>query len=238
MQSDGDAEVDRRVWASVPWSAVSDPGTGTGADTPIGWHKSGIPYPTPGAEAVPLPLQTLDVWIPASTPNNTATPPDPSSLPHPLPGSTWIVYIHGGAWRDPRISAASFTAAATALLLQNTTTPKHNLAGLISLNYRLSPHPSHPSPSDPSRQAKHPDHIADVHAALAFLHRLPILNTDNWILTGHSCGATLAFQAVMDPARWGGLPPSSVSFSPSALVGFNGLYDLAGFIASPPEGYA
>ena len=81
----------------------------------------------------------------------------------------------------------------------------------------------------------------------------------SYVLAGHSCGATLALQACMDPARWGdhedegngkrgpkmfvkgglsdgygGVQPIA---KPKAVVGFNGLYDLAGFIADPPAGY-
>ncbi|KAK4153181.1 Alpha/Beta hydrolase protein [Chaetomidium leptoderma] len=248
MQSQASA-ADLSAWASVPWSPVTDPDpdpdaasittgttTGTTADTPIGWHKAGVPY-IPSGKA--LSLQTLDVWIPSSGNNHNA--PDASSLPH-LPG-TWIIYIHGGAWRDPAISASSFTPAATNLLLRaiTTSTTSKKIAGLVSLNYRLSPHPHHPSPpnDDPARQARHPDHITDILTALAYLHRLGIITKkENWILAGHSCGATLAFQAVMSPARWGLSPDAlTAAAAAAAVVGFNGLYDLAGFIASPPRGY-
>ncbi|KAL2179797.1 uncharacterized protein P884DRAFT_237743 [Thermothelomyces heterothallicus CBS 202.75] len=287
----GDAAADWSAWASVPWTAVFAPSTDAGsvngnvngkvdgADVPIiGWLKSGVPYLPPEKAAS---LQTLDVWIPNLQPTATEpTAPDPSSLPlDPRGGdgsssssssSTWIIYIHGGAWRDPRISSASFAPAATDLLLRaartraSCGTPK--LAGVVSLNYRLSPHPSYPpspSPSgpNPSRQARHPDHIADVLAGLAFLRRRLLLPDDRgddddrdghggenasagrWILAGHSCGATLAFQSVMDPSRWGlpagaGTEKDDAILPPAAIVGFNGLYDLAGFIASPPAGYA
>ncbi|KAL2160822.1 hypothetical protein VTH06DRAFT_1019, partial [Thermothelomyces fergusii] len=139
--------------------------------------------------------------------------------------------------------------------------------------------------------ARHPDHIADVLAGLAFLRRLlhhhhqPSDGHDHdhggsekasgprtaangssdaarprrrqqqqqqqrwtWILAGHSCGATLAFQSVMDPTRWGlagrsaGAEPTTTAAATAAraaaIVGFNGLYDLAGFVAAPPAGYA
>ncbi|KAK4120007.1 alpha/beta-hydrolase [Parathielavia appendiculata] len=236
--------ADWGAWASVPWNPVTDSPTST-AET-LGWHKSGVPY-VPRGQAVAL--QTLDVWIPAA--GITTNPLEPSYLPS-LPG-TWIVYIHGGAWRDPFITSASFTSAATNLLRRVTTTATTTqstqskpsaarIAGLISLNYRLSPHPSHPCPAPdlPSRQARHPDHIADVLTALAFLNRLGILPSDSdspWILAGHSCGATLAFQSVMAPARWG-LAQVSNPTKPRAIVGFNGLYDLAGFIAEPPAAHA
>ncbi|KAL2160821.1 hypothetical protein VTH06DRAFT_1018, partial [Thermothelomyces fergusii] len=131
----GDAAADRSAWASVPWTAVSAPPTGAdrstgngnpngkvnGGDVPIiGWLKSGVPYLPPGKATS---LQTLDVWVPNLQPTATdATAPDPSSLPLDSRGSSsssvWIVYIHGGAWRDPRISSASFSPAATDLLLR------------------------------------------------------------------------------------------------------------------------
>ncbi|KAH6621436.1 Alpha/Beta hydrolase protein [Chaetomium sp. MPI-SDFR-AT-0129] len=241
--------------------------------SPIGWLKSGIPY-LPPTDA--LQLHTLDVWVPNH--DNTSVPPDPLSPSSPAAGGTWIVYIHGGAWRDPFITSASFAPAAGYLLHHAAEHAAGSgapppLAGLVSINYRLSPHPSHPAPGDPSRQARHPDHIADVLAALSFLGRLGIIkggaagdagdgrddgraigeklapNSEpapetNWILAGHSCGATLAFQAVMHPARWD-LSSSSLQEAqhttlppPRALVGFNGLYDLAGFVSSPPPAYA
>ncbi|KAK4251980.1 hypothetical protein C7999DRAFT_10284 [Corynascus novoguineensis] len=277
--NNGKPAADWSVWASVPWTAVSGPcpgtanvngtgaGTGSRAEVPIiGWFKSGVPYLPPGKAA---PLQTLDVWVP--NPQHTAanpTVPDPSSLPSPPDASTWIIYIHGGAWRDPLVSSASFTPAATDLLLRSAQARvasggPSRLAGLVSINYRLSPHPSYPSsPDDLSHQAKHPDHIADILAALTFFRRcLSAARTERgeegggaenqkWIFTGHSCGATLAFQSVMAPSRWGlDLSPAAnkttttttlttPGIRPAAIVGFNGLYDLAGFIASPPAGYA
>ncbi|KAK3293514.1 Alpha/Beta hydrolase protein [Chaetomium fimeti] len=257
--------ADWSAWASVPWSpvGVGDSPNNNNTNTPIGWLKSGIPY-LPQEDAVAL--QTLDVWIPAntssssSTTTTTTTTPNQSSPPPNPPNKTWIVYIHGGAWRDPAITSTSFTAAATNLLLRAAGTTnadstlslsESGLAGLVSLNYRLSPHPSHP-PSTPadklSRSARHPEHVADVRAALAFLGRLGILGGGgsgggNWVLAGHSCGATLAFQAVMHPRRWGLASRGEVASpgeglpKPAVLVGFNGLYDLAGFIAAPPEGF-
>ena len=234
MQPPPPSDADQAAWSSVPWTAVADPDTtNTGSITPIGWHKAGIPY-LPLGQA--LTLQTLDVWIP--TTSNTTTPPTPSSIPNP--SGTWVLYIHGGAWRDPRIASTSFTPTATTLLRrlqqhQHHPPPTQKIAGLISLNYRLSPHPSFPeNATSPSHTATHPAHITDVLTALSFLHRLHIRPQ---ILTGHSCGATLAFQAVMAPARWG-LSPHGFEFEkPRVVVGFNGLYDLAGFIADPPEGY-
>lgn len=157
-------------------------------------------------------------------------------------------YIHGGAWRDPTITSASFEPAETLLRSY----PGLPISGFASICYRLSPHPSHPQNKDKTpetqyRGAKHPDHIRDVEAALAFLQ-----NTYNfgprYVLVGHSCGATLAFQAVMGAVAGhreqsysgaedsgidakqvsmspGPLPPK-LSSHPTAIVGVAGIYDL------------
>jgi acetyl esterase/lipase len=157
-------------------------------------------------------------------------------------------YIHGGAWRDPTVTAASFNA--TESILRNTNLP---ISGFASISYRLSPHPNHPqdsrntAPND-FQDAKHPDHIRDVEAALAFLQNTYGFGA-RYILVGHSCGATLAFQAVMgaisehrEQAFTGGtessdtnvgvvsaspgpLPPP-LTAQPIAIVGVAGIYDL------------
>ncbi|KAK3371181.1 Alpha/Beta hydrolase protein [Lasiosphaeria ovina] len=220
---------DRSAWALVPWTPVADDETGKA----IGWRKQHVPYVAGGVS-----LQTLDVWIPAAPPSG-ATVIDAASLPS-RPGH-WLVFVHGGAWCDPGISSSAISAAAKRLL-RGTVDPGpgsgpdpgpslDSVAGVASLNYRLSPNQD-PS-SDPARQAKHPDHISDVLAGISFLQRLGAA-TGPYVLSGHSCGAMLAFQAVMDPARWG---LSTTIAKPAVLLGLNGLYDLAGFIGDTPPGF-
>lgn len=156
-------------------------------------------------------------------------------------------YIHGGAWRDPNVTSASFDKAES--LLRTKALP---IAGFASISYRLSSHPNHPqkqattSPNE-FRSAKHPDHIRDVEAALAFLQNTYGFGA-RYILVGHSCGATLAFQAVMgavanhreqasigvDDSETGsetissspGPLPPRLSAQPIAIVGIGGIYDL------------
>lgn len=238
------------------WTPVLDP---TNNNTIIGHHYSGLNYNVDD----PCALQTLEIWHPAT----------PASIAHGKPSlnetygagreAPWLVYIHGGAWRDPAIDSSSFTPSATKILsslFQRSSSPIKKLAGIASINYRLSPYPNHPtSPSDPtddSRTAQHPDHIADVLTAIAHLEKY--YGMKSYVLAGHSCGATLALQACMDPARWekdddnkqgwgpkmfvkGGLGDGYGGVQevakPRTVVGFNGLYDLAGFIESPPQGY-
>ncbi|KAJ5158928.1 uncharacterized protein N7500_008579 [Penicillium coprophilum] len=160
----------------------------------------------------------------------------------------WVIFIRGGAWRDPTITSASFNA--TESILRDKGLP---ISGFASISYRLSAHPNYPqnptstAPKD-LRDAKHPDHIRDVEAALAFLQNTYGFGS-RYILIGHSCGATLAFQAVMGAvshhreqafvgstenpdnsigfvsASPGPLPPA-LTAQPTAIVGVAGIYDL------------
>ncbi|KAK3946453.1 Alpha/Beta hydrolase protein [Diplogelasinospora grovesii] len=257
---------DRALWASVPWTPVTGPpGPTTPDDTTItsaassttgngsviiGWQKKDVPY-LPNATA----LQAFDIWIPASSTSSSqqpskegsavdVVPPEPNSIPGGK--GVWVVFLHGGAWRDPRVSSTSFSPTAGHILrhIHNRHQKEDvRLGGMISLNYRLSPHPDYP-PNHPEypgdgRGAKHPDHIHDVLSGISFLQRLlkpSPENEDEFVLVGHSCGATLAFQALMDSSRRG-LPPTQGLVKPSVVVGVNGLYDLAGFIKAPTKGY-
>ncbi|RMY39292.1 hypothetical protein D0865_12861 [Hortaea werneckii] len=169
-------------------------------------------------------LNTLDYYIPRR----------PSTADHQL----WIIYIHGGAWRDPEIDSTSFTKAQN-LLLQSRETDQ--IAGFASINYRLSPYPSHPQspsdPSDPARNAHHPDHLNDILDALRHLQDTFSFGT-RYLLVGHSCGATLAFQLAMmqhqhqqqsNPSPL--TPPDAVVPPPLALLTVEGLYDLPALVA-------
>ncbi|PNS19837.1 Kynurenine formamidase [Sphaceloma murrayae] len=158
------------------------------------------------------------------------------------PKKLWIVYVHGGAWRDPRINASSFNKTQS-LLLDSPIQP--HLSGLASIDYRLSPHPDFPpdhsefpsDPSRPSRNARHPDHINDVLRAISYL-QTHYHFTSNYILAGHSCGATLALQAAMSrtwsptgPSRDTSDPSLPTPIAPIAVLGLEGIYDLPALIA-------
>lgn len=162
-------------------------------------------------------LNTLDVCLPRALDQSDST-------------NLWIIYIHGGAWRDPAISSSSFATTLNKLLVSDI---NNKISGYASLNYRLSPYPSHPTdpsnPSDPSRNAKHPDHINDILTAILYLQQTYGFE-ERYVLVGHSCGATLAFQTAMK-RYWGEQYESTFALSlnvvpPVAIVGLEGLYDL------------
>ncbi|MCJ1312971.1 hypothetical protein MMC25_006647 [Agyrium rufum] len=110
------------------------------------------------------------------------------------------------------------------------------IAGIASINYRLSPYPFHPvnpsRPDDPSRSVVHPAHIEDVLTAIQWLQNEYGFGK-NYLLAGHSCGATLALQAVMgewegrdDGEKKADLKSTDNFVTPIALLGVEGIYDL------------
>ncbi|CRG85154.1 hypothetical protein PISL3812_02278 [Talaromyces islandicus] len=139
----------------------------------------------------------------------------------------WVIYIHGGAWRDPTILADSFKYT-EAVLRQHSLVQAH-VAAFASIDYRLSPHPDFPqdphnTPESRFRAAKHPDHLHDVQTALQFLQDKYAFG-EKYILIGHSCGATLALQTVMNRVNGANHPNTTIP-KPKAIVGVCGIYDL------------
>jgi kynurenine formamidase len=138
-------------------------------------------------------------------------------------------YIHGGAWRDPEVDSRSFRPAVEILC---NSPLKASIAGYASINYRLSPYPSHPkdpsSPGDVSRNVHHPSHLLDVSRALLFLDDKYRIN-NRYVLAGHSAGATLAFQL----NDW--YIPDTQLPQPVCVLGVSGIYDFEAFIASHSE---
>lgn len=217
------------LWSARTWTPLEAKGHGK----KLGWMKSKVQYDEGGTY-----LQTLDAWVPPILGDEDTAP----SVPIPSGTGIWIVYIHGGAWRDPLVDSSSFQNTAVNILKYMSNYAISNIAGFISLNYRLSPHPNHPthpappidgSPIDETRTAKHPQHIHDILTALSFLQDSGVAK--EYILAGHSCGATLAFQAAMDSKRWG--YAGSFFRKPIMLVGLDGLYDVPAFIADPPASH-
>lgn len=178
-------------------------------------HETGVSYSDESS------LNTIDVCLPR--------PPQPNDSER-----VWIIYIHGGAWRDPEITSSSFNKTRDVLLASSVA---DKIAGYASINYRLSPYPSHatdPSnPSDPARNAKHPDHINDVLAAILHLQETYHFD-DRYVLVGHSCGATMALQVAMK-RYWGSQYESTFALElnvvpPMAIAGLEGIYDIPAFV--------
>ncbi|KAF2088926.1 alpha/beta-hydrolase, partial [Saccharata proteae CBS 121410] len=173
----------------------------------------------------PSDLQTLDICLPR--------PPEKKTRDD----AVWIIYIHGGAWRDPAITSSSFEPALEKLLKSK---KLKYIAGFASVNYRLSPYPNHStnpsSPSDPNRNAQHPAHVQDIAAAFKWLAQNYGVGFKGrqWIAVGHSCGATMALQLLKQPGVFAdGNNASEViegegssPVTPCGIVGLAGLYDL------------
>lgn len=83
-----------------------------------------------------------------------------------------LIFIHGGAWRDPNNTFLDFSQLVGHLTLENT--------NLIGINYRLSP------------EIKHPSHLLDTVNAISKI--LTITKTIKVLFLGHSVGATLLLQ--------------------------------------------
>lgn len=162
-------------------------------------------------------------------------------------------FIHGGAWRDPRSTFSEAEPTINALLDPSARWHIPNapsrVAGFASLNYRLSPYPSFAqdaatTPPFAARQARHPDHLADVMSGLRFLQRRLGPGGGSYVLFGHSAGAFLAYQALLGTACLAGGraadPPSPAGdvTLPAAVVGLEGIYDLVGLDRRMGGGYS
>jgi kynurenine formamidase len=138
--------------------------------------------------------------------------------------------VHGGAWRDPQLTSKSIEP--TVAHAFSAFEASDAIMAIVSLNYSVSQYPSHPSHpydvsehSDPSREAVHPQHVSDVLHGLALLRSFG-LQDESYILSGHSCGACIAFQTILQSPGYFGIENIGDAPAPAALIGLNGLYDL------------
>lgn len=135
-----------------------------------------------------------------------------------------VRYIHGGAWRDPKVGSSSFEPAVHELWKSST---RDSIAGFASIDYRLSPYPTHPDePSfddDPSRNVHYPSHLLDVAHALLFLEKEYRIN-NRYVLIGHSAGATMAFELHGWYTSGSSLP------TPACVLGVSGIYNFEAFV--------
>ncbi|XXH00089.1 hypothetical protein Hte_006431 [Hypoxylon texense] len=151
----------------------------------------------------------------------------------------WVIYIHGGAWRDPRVTHKTVEPSIERIR-QDASGMKH-IAAFASIDYRLSPHPDFPqdpatTPPEQYRGARHPDHVDDVRAAIRYLQGKFGFG-ERYILVGHSAGATLSYQIAMtayqDQDDGDGNSNSNGNSNndielPVALCGLEGIYDFHG----------
>lgn len=218
----------------------------------IAYTRREIPYVQNGNALQKLTLHIPFSALPSPSPSVTLADLRDASTDAKSP-PLWLIYIHGGAWRDPSIDASSFDIAAARIFDADKPSPGKcsRIAGIACLNYTLSPHPHKPSTSAKqaeARNAVYPMHLFDVLNALQFLKREVLPPQTSVILAGHSCGAFLAAQVVMSTslARSPELmlrispdvvPPMTPGEIPPvvAIVLLNPLLSLP-LMTSPPEG--
>lgn len=193
-------------------------------------------------------MQSYELYIPNQ---------DSSHEAHTQTQKFWIVYVHGGFFRDDSVTAASFHPALSILtkppklhlqyLVKNNEEPENIIpyvAGYASINYRLSPRPTK-SPQDPNttpayelRNASWPDHIHDVLAAIAHL-QLKHGFGRRYLLVGHSVGATMALLSTLAPGKTftntADSKPLPKIELPMAVLGVSGIYDFGRLLESFPD---
>ena len=107
-----------------------------------------------------------------------------------------------------------------------------SIAAFASINYRLSPYPSHTSqpstPDDPSRNVHYPSHLLDVAHALVYLDKEYQIG-DRFLIVGHSAGATMAFEL----HNW--YTPHSPLPTPAGVLGVSGIYHFDSFLEAHNE---
>ncbi|KAF7914759.1 uncharacterized protein EAE98_011458 [Botrytis deweyae] len=173
-------------------------------------------------------LQTLSIFTTRQTKDDKLL--TGVGEPFTTPSKIWVIYIHGGAWRDPLVTSSSFIPTINNLV---TSSVESKIASFASINYRLSSHPSFPQdsssiPKHEYRDAKHPDHLEDICSALSYLQSKYSIE-DQYLLLGHSCGATLSMQISMgkEYLHSCGIPDEQLNFKlPRYVLGAAGIYDL------------
>jgi kynurenine formamidase len=187
-------------------------------------------------------LQGLSLYLPETPETSSLIGTPARSLPNPGTQSLlprYYIYIHGGAWRDPKLTSSSIEPAVAHAF--SATAEPASISAIASINYSLSQYPSHATlpydaikenHTDLAREAVHPQHVSDVLHGLALLHSFGLTDR-SYILSGHSAGACLAFQAILQPPRHYGLGYLPEAPCPAAILGLNGLYDLPELVDKP-----
>ena len=179
-------------------------------------------------------LQNLNVYLPDTAEAGSLVGKPATALLDKMNGgiARYLVHIHGGAWRDPRLNADSIEP--TVAHAYSSPDGDFQLKAIASINYTISQFSKDPTQpydsirnhhSDPAREAVHPQHLKDVLEGLRFLSTFGIVER-SYILSGHSCGACIAFQAILQSPSYYGLTDGAKVPPPAAILGMNGLYDL------------
>lgn len=133
-----------------------------------------------------------------------------------------VIFVHGGAWRDPSNTFDDFLSLTT-MLRQTEANTKFNFIGI---NYRLSP------------EVKHPFHLLDVVDALEMLRR--DFGVKECLLVGHSVGATLLMQ-LANPTKIlllaGVENTRNSSVEIRGMIFVDGIYDIVDLIAEYGKPY-
>ncbi|KXH40959.1 hypothetical protein CSAL01_07869 [Colletotrichum salicis] len=155
--------------------------------------------------------QVYDVYIPSAA-NNETVPTD----------KYWLVYIHGGFYRNFAQNATDILPAIASLEANSSDVLANQIAGIASLDYRLSALPGvqpNNTPTNELQNARWPDHLIDAVAALKDLNKhYPI--DGSYIVSGHSVGAQIAFFTALETLEDPAVP------KPAAVLGISGIYDL------------
>lgn len=185
-------------------------------------------------------LQSYDVFIP-----NTGAQDATHDTEEERRKKHWLVFIHGGYFHDLTVNSSAVVPSLEVLATpENQTFLASRVAGVASLNYRLSADPGvqdpATTPADELETARWPDHLHDVLAALRDLDQRYRVAEDSagYVLSGHSVGAQMTFIAALQTVGEGAQdPPANSSCAaaapgppppppPVALLGVSGIYDF------------
>lgn len=151
------------------------------------------------------PLNIVGVY--ASSDVNVATPP-----------TKWLIFIHGGAWRDPTNTQHDGDYILTSLLSRPAIAATYRGA---SISYTLS------------NKKQHPSFVLDTLAALNKLDEIYGIGNE-YVLIGHSAGAHIALQTFIFGRND---PKSNVLIKKcSKVFGIEGIYILD-LLTIENEGY-
>lgn len=169
-------------------------------------------------------LQSYDVYIP-----ETVESPSTAINKH------WLVFIHGGYFRDLTVNSSSVQPAIQVLESRNATNYTDaidSVAGIASLNYRLSAFPGvqDPATTPPNdiQNVSWPTHLDDVVAGLKDLNKKHHID-GRYVISGHSVGAQMAFLSALKTLNDSSIP------KPVAILGVSGIYDFPQILETNPE---